>query len=308
MQNIAPRFGLAVLALLLVLSTSPAAEEADPGTDPAETVRGMIDAINRRDLDALDAYVTADVVRHSAATPGIIVESLEQFEDFLRSDFAAVPDSKITVEHLISEGDLVAVHATYAGTQEGAMGPFPASGKPVSGPFLSFLRVEGGKIAEMWVEWDNLAMLTQLGHVPPPPSGADRAEKLFDAFEAAWAARDPKAIATLMTPTAVYEDVARSRSYVGPAAIEEFMRETFEWAPDFTVRTLVQATTHDVAVWEYVMEGTQTGPFPEASGPTEKPFSVPGLTILEFDGEGIRAVRDYYDRLEFRVQLGLMDE
>ncbi|NIT61864.1 MAG: ester cyclase, partial [Aliifodinibius sp.] len=27
---------------------------------------------------------------------------------------------------------------------------------------------EEGKIAELWVEWDNLAMLQQLGHYPPP--------------------------------------------------------------------------------------------------------------------------------------------
>ena len=25
-----------------------------------------------------------------------------------------------------------------------------------------------GKIAELWVEWDNLAFLKQLGHFPPP--------------------------------------------------------------------------------------------------------------------------------------------
>ena len=150
-----------------------AAGELSPReTANAALVRQMIDAINQRDLDALDSLIAPDVVRHSTATAGVTVRSLDDFKAFLRGDFATVPDSVITIEHLIAQDDLVAVHAIYAGTQEGPMGPFPATGKRVEGPFLSFLRIEDGRIAEMWVEWDNLSMLTQLGHLPPPPPAA----------------------------------------------------------------------------------------------------------------------------------------
>ena len=31
-------------------------------------------------------------------------------------------------------------------------------------------RIEDDKIAEIWVTWDNVAGLTQLGLLPPPPS------------------------------------------------------------------------------------------------------------------------------------------
>lgn len=37
-------------------------------------VRGMTDAINDRDLDALDVWVARDLRRHSGATPGLVVE------------------------------------------------------------------------------------------------------------------------------------------------------------------------------------------------------------------------------------------
>ncbi|MGB5302463.1 MAG: ester cyclase, partial [Gemmatimonadota bacterium] len=50
----------------------------------------------------------------------------------------------------------------------GQMGPFPPSGKQLELPFIGLLRVENGKIAEIWVEWDNLNALAQLGHFPPP--------------------------------------------------------------------------------------------------------------------------------------------
>ena len=48
----------------------------------------------------------------------------------------------------------------------GRWGPFPASDKPMTIPFMGILRIESGKIAEIWVEWDNLNALGQLGHVP----------------------------------------------------------------------------------------------------------------------------------------------
>jgi predicted ester cyclase len=85
-------------------------------------------------------------------------------KEFLKS----FPDQRVTIETLVAEGDYVAGYATYTGTQEGPMPPFPASGKKVESKFLSLFRLEEGKIAELWVEWDNLAMLKQLGHFPPP--------------------------------------------------------------------------------------------------------------------------------------------
>ncbi len=47
----------------------------------------------------------------------------------------------------------------------------PATGKPVALKFLSIFRIEDGRIAELWVEYDNVAMLTQLGLFPPPTPG-----------------------------------------------------------------------------------------------------------------------------------------
>lgn len=131
-------------------------------------VLAMIEAVNARDLDALDTLVAASVQRHSAATPDVVVRSLDDFKAFLQADFATFPDSRMTVNNVVAAGDMVAVHAGYAGTQEGPMGPFPPSGKRMDLPFMGMLRIEDGKIAEMWVEWDNLNALGQLGHFPPP--------------------------------------------------------------------------------------------------------------------------------------------
>ena len=125
-------------------------------------------SINAADWDAFDELLTTDFRRHSQATPDVQVNSSEEFKKLQESFLVSMPDQQITIEMLIAEGDKVAAYATYSGTLTGPMGEFPATGKSVDSKFMSIFRIEKGRIAELWVEWDNLAMLTKLGLFPPP--------------------------------------------------------------------------------------------------------------------------------------------
>lgn len=131
-------------------------------------VRSFVEAVNARRFGALDALMAPDVRRHSAATPGVTVGNLDQFKAFLHQDLCAVPDAQQEIVLMLAEGDLVALLARYRGTQHGQFGPFPPSHKPLDLPFLAILRFADGRIAEVWVEWDNLNALVQLGHFAPP--------------------------------------------------------------------------------------------------------------------------------------------
>ena len=157
------------LVLIAILSVFAAASYAGSAEDNVKIVTAMTAAINERNLDALDKYIAADVKRHCAATPDVKVTSLAEFKAFLKTDLAACPDAQQTVNIIFGSGDMVAVHVTYEGHQTGQMGPFAPSGKKLSLPFIGLLRIADGKIAEIWVEWDNLSALAQLGHFPPPP-------------------------------------------------------------------------------------------------------------------------------------------
>jgi len=68
---------------------------------------------------------------------------------------------------MFAQGDKVAYVSTMTGTQTGPMGDLPASGKSFTVVNIIIQRLEGGKIAETWVSWDNVAMLSQLGFFPP---------------------------------------------------------------------------------------------------------------------------------------------
>ena len=134
-----------------------------------ELIRQFTEVANATDWDGLTALVAADFTRHSIATAGPPVTSRDQFIELQKSFAISMPDQKVTVQAMVAEGDRVAALATYSGTHTGPMGDFPITGNSVEVPFLAMFRIEDGMIAELWVEWDNVAMLGQLGLFPPPP-------------------------------------------------------------------------------------------------------------------------------------------
>ena len=136
--------------------------------DNKAVIKRFVEALNNGNYDLLNELMTPDFVRHSQATPGVQIRSREDFKRFAEQYRVVFPDQRVTNDTLVAEGDRVAFYGKYAGTQKGQMGPFPASNKYMeveqSGVFL----LENGKIAELWITWDNVAALTQLGHFPSP--------------------------------------------------------------------------------------------------------------------------------------------
>lgn len=118
-------------------------------------------------MDLLDDLVAPDLVRHCQATPWVQIRSREDFRRFLQDDWAAVPDRRVSLRFLVAEGEHVAVYCTFAGTHTGQWGPIPLAEKRFELDFSGEFRMADGKISELRVTWDNLAVLTQLGHWPP---------------------------------------------------------------------------------------------------------------------------------------------
>jgi len=152
-----------LVVMTVACATSPSAELSEN----KDLVRRFTEAGNAADWGALEEVVAEDFTRHSAATAGPQVTSRDEFIELQKVFISSFPDQHVTLRQLVAEGDLVAALATYSGTQTGPMGNFPATGNAVEAPFLAMFRVESGRIAELWVEWDNVAMLTQLGLFPP---------------------------------------------------------------------------------------------------------------------------------------------
>jgi hypothetical protein len=95
--------------------------------------RRLAEAMNSRELEQLDDILTDDSTRHCEATPDVIVDSREDFKEFLRANTLSFPDNVQTFEQVITEGDLAGFWATYEGTQNEILAPSPpAAGRPIS--------------------------------------------------------------------------------------------------------------------------------------------------------------------------------
>jgi steroid delta-isomerase-like uncharacterized protein len=90
----------------------------------------------------------------------------------------AAPDARWIMEHMIAEGEWVAVRWTMRGTHTGEFvhptwGSAPASGKPVALTYLDHYRIADGQIVEAWEVRDGLSLREQfgLGAAPGSPAG-----------------------------------------------------------------------------------------------------------------------------------------
>lgn len=90
-----------VTCLLLMVIAGPS--NADNNANVA-IVEQMINAVNTRDFDALGAYISENVVRHSGSTPGVVVTDLAEFKQFLDADLVACPDAQQEIEIIFGRG------------------------------------------------------------------------------------------------------------------------------------------------------------------------------------------------------------
>lgn len=154
-----------LLATMLV-GCGPSAQEQLEANK--ELVRQFAASIDAGDWTALDTLVAPDIQRHSRATTASPeIQGREEFKRHEQARLTPWPDGRVAYDIMVAEGDLVAAYATFTGTQDGQLGSFPPTGRSVETNFLALFRVEVGQIAEIWVEWDNMATLTQLGLYPP---------------------------------------------------------------------------------------------------------------------------------------------
>lgn len=116
------------------------------------------------DLDVADEIYSPDAVGHWGDAPDQRGYPAFEKEDVERSN-AAFPDTRVTVDFQVAEGDMVVTRWTFEGTHTG-----PGYGDPtlrkVSVTGVHVHRLADGRIVEIWAHPNNLSFMQQLGMIP----------------------------------------------------------------------------------------------------------------------------------------------
>jgi steroid delta-isomerase-like uncharacterized protein len=138
----------------------------DNSSENKAVIRRFVEEVqNNRNWDVYDELNDPDFVNLSAP-PGVPADR-DGGKVFLSGFMNAFPDSRVTIDEMIAEGDLVATKKTFTGTHTADMGEIPATGKPVTLQYVDFMRVRDGRITEHWLCMDQLSFMQQLGVIPP---------------------------------------------------------------------------------------------------------------------------------------------
>jgi steroid delta-isomerase-like uncharacterized protein len=128
--------------------------------------RFYAEAWNADRIGVYDEIVTDDFVDHQAM-PGLPPgrEGFKQLDVIFRTAF---PDIRVDVDGVVVEGDMVGLRWTSTGTHQGPLFGIPATGRKVKVTATVVYRIEDGRLAEGWINRDDLGMMRQLGVVPTP--------------------------------------------------------------------------------------------------------------------------------------------
>jgi steroid delta-isomerase-like uncharacterized protein len=136
----------------------------------ATAQRFFDEAWNKGNLEVIDEICAEGFVGHDPLMGDADRETAKQRIAAYREAF---PDLQISVEEIFAAGDRVVTRWTAQGTFQNAMmglQPTGQKGDPIEG--IGIDRMEDGKIAEAWGQWDTMKFMQNIGALPEGAAAA----------------------------------------------------------------------------------------------------------------------------------------
>jgi steroid delta-isomerase-like uncharacterized protein len=122
--------------------------------------------VNQGEIALAEHFIAADSIHHELGAVAPECRGPQAMADFVELYRWAFPDLHLRIDDMVASGDRVVTRWRLEGTQDGPLMGIAPSGRRVSVEGIRIDRIEGGKIAESWVQWDVLGMLEQIGALP----------------------------------------------------------------------------------------------------------------------------------------------
>ncbi len=123
-------------------------------------VAHLVELWNRRDLDGMAAIISPDYVHHTSHGIDLSFAGFRQGFAWLS---AAFPDTHHTIQHVVAEGEMVAIYCRTTGSQRGPFFDRAPTGKEITSWWVYHCRIVAGTIVEDWDVMNFRAMLAALG-------------------------------------------------------------------------------------------------------------------------------------------------
>ena len=134
--------------------------------DNKALIRRWVEALNNGTwAEAAGVLFTTTFVLHDPMAPPGLPAGPQGMKDYVAPYFAAFPDLQFTVEDQIADGDRVTTRYTGQGTHRGELMGIAPTGKHATATGITIFRIEEGKMAQMWQNWDALGLMQQVGAI-----------------------------------------------------------------------------------------------------------------------------------------------
>ncbi len=126
-----------------------------------ETMRAFFgEVISQGSIELLDQIATEDFHYHDGDH---VVTSAAEMKDLVAGYRVSFPDLHANIEDMLGESDKVATRVKFTGTHKGELMGVVPTGLPVTFTLTMVSRFTGDKISEVWINWDALTVLQQIG-------------------------------------------------------------------------------------------------------------------------------------------------
>jgi predicted SnoaL-like aldol condensation-catalyzing enzyme len=129
--------------------------QSDSETNTA-LVEAFLQAEMNHDYDQLDALVADDFAWHSTASPDVLINSRDAFMQHLEVMMGRFPASCNQVLMVSAEGDYVVVYGRFVAEFTDEL-----CSMDITAPVMLLFRIENGKIAEEWLDWEHIPFMGQ---------------------------------------------------------------------------------------------------------------------------------------------------
>ncbi|MFQ5788516.1 MAG: ester cyclase, partial [Thermodesulfobacteriota bacterium] len=121
---------------------------------------------NKKNLAVVDEICSADCIVHL----GLATFNKENYKNLVFRYSSAFPDMNTDIDDQIAEAEKVVTRWTTRFTHVNKFMGVDPTYKQITIVGISIYNIVDGKIVEMWVSWDRLTLMQQLGIFQPSPS------------------------------------------------------------------------------------------------------------------------------------------